>query len=103
MQNKKSTLNLISQKSSKWYLKPMSQFTIFFPLYTSSRATSETPEKAIFSVNTKPKDAKVKGTNDSAGSPAASLRSHLFHYYKGPSQCSFWARVADQRGMVLWK
>lgn len=81
----------------------MSQFTIFFPLYTSSRATSETPEKAIFSVNTKPKDAKVKGTNDSAGSPAASLRSHLFHYYKGPSQCSFWARVADQRGMVLWK
>lgn len=57
----------------------------FSPFYTSSRATSETPEKASFSVNTNPKVPKVKGTNDLAESPAAPLSSHLFHYYKGTS------------------
>jgi len=63
----------------------MSPFTFFFFFYISSRATSETPEKAICSVNINPKVPKVKGIKDSAESPAAPLSSHLFHCYKGTS------------------
>lgn len=57
----------------------------FFPFSTSSKATSETPEKAIFSVNTNLKVPKVQGINDLAESSVPPLSSHLFHCCKGTS------------------